>query len=152
MRKKPTRNQYSKMPLSEIIFRKKITRAEIEAQKPAATSFARHIPVEVEISFKIRSDGALLAFGGSPLSVVHGNDNVFKFKTGLRPAFMNNFRWASKRTPMGLIMGIVYSNRYDYGQNKREFIEIFNELEVKLLRAKRDSMRAKLNAEKGKHG
>ncbi len=141
MRRKKTRDDYSKMSLSEPIFRKGTSNIELDE----GSSLKGILTMEDSgFSFRVRSDGALLLFKKrhSSITTVYNNSHVFKFRNGGRTCLPGSHAWVRKRTPDGITMGIrQLPSKYVYiPGNQLPYVEVFNELEVKLIRAARLSL------------
>lgn len=144
MRRKLDRSELQRMKVSEIIYKKVVHNGADMKDRTLSNTFRTKRIYE----FRIREDGALLmVMANTALNAAISKTNryVFKINSGLKDSQFMGYRWVRKRTSMGYVMGLKSHNRWANAEDK--FTEIFNELDIKMIRAARDSMIRKMKKE-----
>ena len=159
MREKINRWDYDTMKLTGPIFKKKIY---IDERNGAPARYGQApVSKEVCLFFFMRSDGALICTrdeNAPNTGYMKRNNYIFKFENGV--SIKLNFSRVGEivlkrnKTPEGLAMiGEIYKYPGSYYRKEDYKIQSFDflsALDVKLIRAARDSYRRKLKKEKEK--
>jgi hypothetical protein len=147
MRKKLSYAQKCLLKISEPIFKKRIVFRDSDFTERGLKYKTR--PLISNINFRMRSDGALLCYlDTEKIDVVLSGSNIFKFKNNIKLTRISNisFKTLKVKDEDGLS---IYLKGIDIGwsANKELLLKtlFLNAFEVKMLRATRDSWRAKIN-------
>jgi len=157
MRKKLQSWDYEKMKLLGPIFKKRVY-LDIG---PRTRSVPGRGIKEVDMFFFVREDGALICTSNENApntGYIKQNNHIFKFENGrsIKPNIsgVGEIVLKRKKTPEGLAMiGEVYKYAGNYYRNddyKIQSFDFLSPLDVKLIRAARDSHRRKLKEVKEK--
>jgi ribosomal protein S18 acetylase RimI-like enzyme len=134
MRKKLAPSDIRKLKISDIIYAKPITHEVIPRNHNSRATIKKGLTFE----FYLREDNALLISEKGKSVSSNTNSNVFKIKSGLKYSQDYRYKWVRKRTAYGYIMGLLRKSG-EWSKLPNDFIEVFNELDIKILRAARDS-------------
>lgn len=146
-RRKYSPAEYARMAVSPVLYRKIIDPSTLNADAGPL----KNRPI---YEFVLREDEALLCYTTMPNNPATSKDMAkmakpFKISTGLKVPYMYSHRWYKKRTPNGYVMGVKNVNRWpSFDNDSDRYQELFNELDIKMIRAVRDSALKKLRANK----
>jgi hypothetical protein len=101
----------------------------------------------IKVHFQLRSDGAVIA-SAKKINITQDNTRVYKFKDDHLYIFGSNIELIRRKTKDGLkIMMRKKVGRSKQFKDESEEIVFLNELDVKLIRAGRDSLKRRMKRE-----